>query len=364
MKGQCVLSSGPCPEGFKSEGVGGIRLTQGNTNPFKEQAQNDVRMINELLQQEEAGYSFITPTICCATSDEAKMGENTFVFARSCPGGNSMQSGILWDLSNYKENPFEFDKKDAESYDKKRVWLHPYICPVKTVEEFVNAQETMCMLSGECNAQLSPYGPAALLVDGQTVRERSATQYPFEIAPKSLGPVGEFAWVRPKLCCNRKHDGSKAVEPTQPNDGSTLIADSYVPTRNTQCKNQFQWQDSYGFMFWVNPSSIFQDWSNLFHKGEFNVRRSPAVWFYPNSLRIHFRSATKLSAHENDWTGETNNGLDPEQQMQIGKWTHVAFTHYEDKMEVYYDGELVAKQVIGRPVPNNGQFVCPCHLII
>jgi len=102
---------------------------------------------------------------------------------------------------------------------------------------------------------------------------------------------------------------------------------------------------AYTYVFWVNPTTIHQGWSNIFHKGDADSQRNLAIWFYPNSFRLHIRSGTRSS-----W----NDGLDPASSLPQGTWTHVAVVHAHGSMEVFYNGVSQGKEWKWQPASNAG----------
>jgi len=91
---------------------------------------------------------------------------------------------------------------------------------------------------------------------------------------------------------------------------------------------------NYTVSFWVKPFGVVEHWHGLFQKGAHGQRRSPATWFYPNSLRLHIRSST---------TKQWNFGRDAAAQLPLWSWTHVVFTHQPGSFKIWYDGRLVVE---------------------
>ena len=102
----------------------------------------------------------------------------------------------------------------------------------------------------------------------------------------------------------------------------------------------------YTWMFWINLQDPIPGWSNVFHKGQSNMERNPAVFVYPYGRRLHIRTGTK-----HNW----NAGSDPENQLPKD-WMHVAFTHDRaGNVQVMYNGEVVSAANVGGPaVANSG----------
>jgi len=72
------------------------------------------------------------------------------------------------------------------------------------------------------------------------------------------------------------------------------------------------------------------------------------------SGRLHIRSG-----HRSDG----NAGVDPEEALAVEKWTHVAWTHKEGEMVVYYNGQQVSRAEMPGPIANKGDLTAsdPWH---
>jgi len=109
----------------------------------------------------------------------------------------------------------------------------------------------------------------------------------------------------------------------------------------------------YTYMFWLRPAEMVSGWANILHKGQADVNRNPAVWFYPSSYRLRVRSGTEQSPTlENGG----NNGCDPESSLEANKWAHVAFTHQAGALKVFVDGREVCAAEVAAPVANTGDL--------
>jgi len=104
---------------------------------------------------------------------------------------------------------------------------------------------------------------------------------------------------------------------------------------------------AYTYMFWVKPQGTVDQYSNLIHKGETDNERSPAIWFYPGTTQLHIRSATRDS-----W----NDGCDPQQQLPMNQWTHVAVVHRHGRLEVFYNGKSKCGEYKNQPLSNDGHL--------
>jgi len=104
---------------------------------------------------------------------------------------------------------------------------------------------------------------------------------------------------------------------------------------------------AYSFALWLKPLARVDGWANIFHKGDQDMNRNPAMWFWPDSTRLHIRSGTRSG-----W----DDGLDPKQDLPLDEWTHVAVIHHHGRLEVFYNGKSVAKDWRFQPTQNNGQM--------
>ena len=96
--------------------------------------------------------------------------------------------------------------------------------------------------------------------------------------------------------------------------------------------------------FQIYPYSRVAGWSNILHFSISNRDccsendRTPAIWFYPNSLRLHVRAAT---------TSTRNDGLDPGYQLPTNSVTQVRIIAKGNRLTVkYYNrrGQLIVNQ--------------------
>ena len=106
----------------------------------------------------------------------------------------------------------------------------------------------------------------------------------------------------------------------------------------------------------ISISDTSGQWRNLFHYGNNNGTRAPAMWIYKNQhWKLHFRIKT---------TSNSNDGLDfdvPEEFRNPGQTFNVRIRHegYDNysKISVYVNDVLVKKQNIGLFTPvKNQQF--------
>eukprot|EP00455_Lapot_gusevi_P010920 TRINITY_DN14_c0_g1_i4.p2 TRINITY_DN14_c0_g1~~TRINITY_DN14_c0_g1_i4.p2 ORF type:complete len:636 (-),score=286.95 TRINITY_DN14_c0_g1_i4:95-1939(-) len=111
--------------------------------------------------------------------------------------------------------------------------------------------------------------------------------------------------------------------------------------------SEIPWTGQYSYAFWIRPLGTQNEWSNVFHKGGADVERSPAVWLYPGSTKIHIRSSV-----QNNW----NAGCDPNDPLPLNQWTHVGFVHINSGLSVYVNGKLACTDTSGAPLKNSGNL--------
>jgi hypothetical protein len=101
----------------------------------------------------------------------------------------------------------------------------------------------------------------------------------------------------------------------------------------------------YSYMFWIFPRTKQSAWASILHKGSSNDQRNPAIFFFPDSLRLHVRSGVSK---------DPNAGVDLSTELPAGQWTHIALAHSETELLVYLNGKEAAKVAIGAPLTNSG----------
>jgi hypothetical protein len=76
----------------------------------------------------------------------------------------------------------------------------------------------------------------------------------------------------------------------------------------------------YSVSFWIYIGQTFSNWTNIFYHGlhdNWNLikegDRTPGIWMYPNSTRIHFRQRSSV------WG---NDGCDTQQGLPMNRWVH------------------------------------------
>lgn len=110
----------------------------------------------------------------------------------------------------------------------------------------------------------------------------------------------------------------------------------------------------YSYMFWVKPLSIKGNWANLFHKGQDNVNRNPAIWFYPGSTQLHVRTGVNPWP---DWGNGGNHGCDPSFNLPLNVWTHITLVHNGQGIKVYINAFIGCQSDCNGPVANIGPLV-------
>lgn len=144
----------------------------------------------------------------------------------------------------------------------------------------------------------------------------------------------------------KKDDQQKVAEQAQKNEG-IVFTRTTVPTRGQIVREakDIEWTGSFTYMFWIKPTGINGQWSNVLHKGNSDGHRHPAVWFYPGSTRLHIRSGNAPG---------DNNGCDADINLPMGSWTHIAFSHSNQGVTVYHNGRVTCQTNYGGPARNDG----------
>jgi len=144
---------------------------------------------------------------------------------------------------------------------------------------------------------------------------------------------------------------NKAKQKMLEEKSKTLVikADNYEVKKNTIVApaNRLKFKGAYTYMLWIRPSGVQPSMSNIFFKGSNAGERNPAVFFYPGLLRLKISSGT---------IGNPNNGVDPDEELPLHKWTHVAFTHEANALKVYFNGKLRSEAMIPEPLANTGDL--------
>jgi len=109
--------------------------------------------------------------------------------------------------------------------------------------------------------------------------------------------------------------------------------------------SEIQFTGQYSYMFWVRIEKRNGPWTNIFHKGSADSTRNPGVWVYPGRSAIYIRSGSN-----SNW----NNGCDITDDLPLGEWNHVAFTHDSQGIRVFRNAKVVCESNYGAPVQNDG----------
>jgi hypothetical protein len=102
---------------------------------------------------------------------------------------------------------------------------------------------------------------------------------------------------------------------------------------------------TFGYGFRIEPRQAIKEWGSILHKGQSDKKRGPAIFFHPNSTRLHVRIGTDKS-----W----NEGCDSKRALPLKKWSHVFVQFKPGLMEVYIDGKLNNRCAIGKRIMGNG----------
>jgi len=98
----------------------------------------------------------------------------------------------------------------------------------------------------------------------------------------------------------------------------------------------------YTIAMWLKPVDTNPNWRNIFVRGRDDGDRTPALYYFPSSTRIHFRHKSTIS-----W----NDGLDPNYILPVNKYTHVAFVVNKNTIKAYINGILESSYT------SKGQFI-------
>ena len=132
---------------------------------------------------------------------------------------------------------------------------------------------------------------------------------------------------------------------TADNNLLTLIGDSWAkPERsNILDTGNFRFAKDFIVKFDIRPLSNKDGWSNIFHNSLTNRNccdmgdRQPAVWFFPNTTKLHVRCGATGNPGLYGRTG--NNGLDPSYHLPIGKVSHVEIEFIGEYLRVVIKDE-------------------------
>jgi len=120
--------------------------------------------------------------------------------------------------------------------------------------------------------------------------------------------------------------------------GRLLLGGARTLRRNTRLSSNFRTTSEYDLSFDIRPMRKVRGWANILHFSKRNANygqatdRSPAIWFYSNSYRLHIRQGRK---------GHVNDGCDPRQHLPHNRWTNVKVSLRRTRMQVFFNGRNV-----------------------
>merc|ERR1712159_299068 len=120
--------------------------------------------------------------------------------------------------------------------------------------------------------------------------------------------------------------------------GRLLLGGARTLRRNTRLTSSFRTTSEYDLSFDIRPMRKVRGWANILHFTKRNANygqatdRSPAIWFYSNTYRLHIRQGRK---------GHVNDGCDPRQQLTHNRWTRVKVSLRKTRMQVFFNGRNV-----------------------
>jgi len=120
--------------------------------------------------------------------------------------------------------------------------------------------------------------------------------------------------------------------------GRLLLGGARTLRRNTRLSSNFRTTSEYDLSFDIRPMRKVRGWANILHFSKRNANyghatdRSPAIWFYSNTYRLHIRQGRK---------GHVNDGCDPRQQLPHNRWTTVKVSLRKTRMQVFFNGRNV-----------------------
>jgi len=131
------------------------------------------------------------------------------------------------------------------------------------------------------------------------------------------------------------------------------IKQFYRPRGNRQLHNgkSLGFRNGRGFAiaFWVKPHHPIPGWGNIVSRGKhYHTGRSPAAYFYPNSLQLGIASSSETNW--NPWiAGPT---------LKAAKWAHVAISHCPGgKLSLFVNGRRRQTVNAGVPVKRRGPIM-------
>ena len=89
-------------------------------------------------------------------------------------------------------------------------------------------------------------------------------------------------------------------------------------------------------------------WRNVFHKGNNDGERTPAMWKYPHNTGFHARIGT---------TASPNEGINNSPAVDYNVWYYISYHKEGQELTVFYDGVAVDSVTLsGESVANDGPF--------
>lgn len=88
----------------------------------------------------------------------------------------------------------------------------------------------------------------------------------------------------------------------------------------------------YTIAMWLKPVDYNSNWRNIFTRGRDDQDRTPALYFWPNSTKLHFRHCSTVNL---------NDGIDSSKvALPLNKYSHIAVVVNKNVMQLYINGIL------------------------
>lgn len=136
------------------------------------------------------------------------------------------------------------------------------------------------------------------------------------------------------------------VSSADPLPGTLVVVGPEAPAQSSSIGSAPSSAGGYGWAFWISPTGTVSGWTSLLHRGASNTARSPSVYFYPNSTRLHVRTSSSST-----W----NDGSDPVPSLPIEEWTHVVIDYAGTELRIFFDGVPVVSETLGTVVTDDGK---------
>ena len=129
--------------------------------------------------------------------------------------------------------------------------------------------------------------------------------------------------------------------------GNSADSEGYLEIAHTDAlalgKDNADFTVSFGLLQ-TQPGN--EEWRVLFHKGNSDGERTPAIWKFYGNTGFHARISTTSSGNE---------GIDSSPAVELNKWVYITYLKQGNKLKLYYDGELAdSRELSGQSVSNNG----------